>query len=225
MCVAYSTMKSKTEDTHLIPSASGETKCKWRLKKKYCLKSKAAIIILMWNFGVLLIYNIIGNIRNGAHSNSASAFSTTAVGIVTVLAPMAGLLTDVKYSRYKVVLYSSYCLLIEIAALLIIVITIVITKATKTKIDMHHDITLPLYIVSAGVLLVPLLAFMINSIRFGLDQLHDSPTEDSILFIHWYVWVQYLCFTIASVLWNLLMYKNMPALIFQLQPLGLISAC
>ena len=32
---------------------------------------------------------------------------------------------------------------------------------------------------------------MINALQFGMDQLHDSPTEASILFIHWYVWLYY----------------------------------
>ncbi len=39
-----------------------------------------------------------------------------------------------------------------------------------------------------------------------MDQLHDSPTEDSILFVHWYVWIQYFCSFIINLPWNLLFY-------------------
>ena len=106
---------------------------KSRLKKKCCIKSKAAIAILMWNFAVLLIYNTIGNISNGSYSIEASIFTVTAVGTVAVLAPMAGLLTDVKYSRYKVVVSSSYCLLFEVIAMLIVITVVSILKETMIK--------------------------------------------------------------------------------------------
>ena len=32
-----------------------------------------------------------------------------------------------------------------------------------------------------------IVAFNANVIQFGLDQLHDSPTEHLVLYIHWYV--------------------------------------
>ena len=42
--------------------------------------------------------------------------------------------------------------------------------------------------------------------QFGMDhdQLHDSPTEDSILYVHWYVWIYYTCSLIAQITTNLL---------------------
>ena len=48
------------------------------------------------------------------------------------------------------------------------------------------------------------IVFIINALQFGMDQLHDSPTEDSILFIHWYVWIYYACTLLTEILWNLL---------------------
>ena len=57
----------------------------------------------------------------------------------------------------------------------------------------------------AGIMFLPLsILFMINSTRFGMDQLHNSPTVDSILFIHWYVWIHYFSLLITSLPWNLL---------------------
>ena len=53
------------------------------------------------------------------------------------------------------------------------------------------------------LIMVPVyVVFIINSIQFGMDQLHDSPTEDSILYIHWYVWIYYTCSLITQVVWN-----------------------
>ena len=42
-------------------------------------------------------------------------------------------------------------------------------------------------------LLIPcgLVCFSANVIQYGMDQLHDAPMEDSILYIHWYVWTSY----------------------------------
>ena len=33
--------------------------------------------------------------------------------------------------------------------------------------------------------------FNANVIQYGMDQLHDAPTEDSILYVHWYVWTTF----------------------------------
>ena len=42
-------------------------------------------------------------------------------------------------------------------------------------------------------LLIPcgLICFSANVIQYGIDQLHDAPMDDSILYIHWYVWTSY----------------------------------
>ena len=43
------------------------------------------------------------------------------------------------------------------------------------------------------------IAFSANVIQYGMDQLHDVPTDDSVLYIHWYVWITYL----AALLMNM----------------------
>ena len=42
-------------------------------------------------------------------------------------------------------------------------------------------------------LLLPcgLVCFSANVIQYGMDQLHDAPMEDSVLYIHWYVWTTF----------------------------------
>ena len=42
------------------------------------------------------------------------------------------------------------------------------------------------------LLLSSYLSFSANVIQFGMDQLHDSPSEDSVLFIHWIVFTSHL---------------------------------
>ena len=42
------------------------------------------------------------------------------------------------------------------------------------------------------VLGVSYISFSANVIQFGMDQLHDSPAEDSVLFINWFVFTSHL---------------------------------
>ena len=58
------------------------------------------------------------------------------------------------------------------------------------------------------IIITVYVVFIINAIQFGMDQLHDSTTEDSILYIHWYVWIYYTCSLITQVMWNVLAYDN-----------------
>ena len=41
------------------------------------------------------------------------------------------------------------------------------------------------------VVLFEVVSFNANVIQYGMDQLHDAPTEDSILYVHWYVWTTF----------------------------------
>ena len=40
-----------------------------------------------------------------------------------------------------------------------------------------------------------------NIIQFGMDQLHDSPMEDSVLFIVWFIFTLYLGFALFKLGW------------------------
>ena len=54
----------------------------------------------------------------------------------------------------------------------------------------------------AGLLLLlcSSIAFGASIFQFGLDQLHDSPAEDQIIFIQWYIWILYIVTLIVAVL-------------------------
>ena len=55
-----------------------------------------------------------------------------------------------------------------------------------------------------------LIAFSANVIQYGIDQLRDAPTDNSVLYIHWYVWTTFFGmfnvrfnFTVQAILSNL----------------------
>ena len=141
-----------------------------------------------------------------SHSTMLPILLPTCAIFIGMLSPVAGLLTDVKFSRFKAVLCSSYIILakISIIFLLVVIFIIVIKKSYNLT---NIEIDLLVYCVLL-IMVIVYMVFIINGIQFGLDQLHDSPTEDSILYIHWYVWIYYTCSLISQVAWNLYFYDR-----------------
>ena len=201
-----------SEETPLLPVVRSSTR-----KTKHscftrpcCIGSKAARLILLWNFAVLLSYQIFYNLNTFQVSVSPwlPLVLTITFTSVAVLSPVAGLLTDIKFSRFKTILYTSYTVYIEISfAFLILTI---FAFSFKYDINTHVKTTTLLSIASfvVSVIVTAYVVFIINGIQFGMDQLHDSPTEDSILYIHWYVWIYYICSLITQLAWNFLLYDG-----------------
>ena len=88
------------------------------------------------------------------------------------------------------------------------------TKPLDTYPNIFQIITLAAVCVVFGlpvfiaVLLLPcgLVAFSANVIQYGIDLLHDAPSDNTSLYIHWYVWTSYagllpmqLRFTISNI--------------------------
>ncbi len=100
--------------------------------------------------------NILYNYYN-SRTVSLSIFGFTA--FIWCFFPLAGFLSDVKYGRYKTIVFSLVAILIGLC--------------------------LPFLF---PCVLIGYVGFTANVIQFGMDQLHDSPGEDRILFIHWYMY-------------------------------------
>ena len=187
------------EDTPLLPIVRSTTHSSF--KSVCCIQSKAARLILLWNFSVLLVYKMFYDINTYFQISITSLFPLSMATIITfiaVLSPVAGLLTDVKFSRFKAVQCSSYTIICQLfGSALLVIITFILRYYVDNKSIVF------LIILSVLLIMVPVyVVFIINAIQFGMDQLHDSPTEDSILYIHWYVWIYYTCSLITQVVWN-----------------------
>ena len=181
---------------------------------KCCVTSKAARLILIWNFSVLLVYAFFYNSDSAiqvSHASTAPIILTVSFSFVTVLSPVAGLITDIKFSRFKAVLYTSHLIGAKIIVFLVLttimaflwIYKILQVKGQNIKIILFA----PVYAASMIILTVYTI-FLINAFQFGMDQLHDSSTEDSILYIHWYVWIYYTCSLITEISWNLLFHDD-----------------
>ena len=200
-----------SEETPLLPvvrSSTRKTKNSCFIRP-CCIGSKAARLILLWNFAVLLAYNMFYNINNfGLQVGYFILVPILPFTFIAVLAPMAGLLTDIRFSRVKVVICNSYVIIVKIIIVFIVVASL-LTFLYHYAHDRHARITIG--IVGYSILFIMAtvyVVFIINAIQFGMDQLHDSPTEDSILYIHWYVWIYYTCSLISQTNWNFLLYEG-----------------
>ena len=139
------------------------------------------------------------------YTASLSLIIHTVITFIAVLSPVAGLLTDVKFSRFKTVLCSSYAVLTHVfVSILLMIILIVIQYYSNSYRRIVYLIAICVVVIMVTVYMV----FIINAIQFGMDQLHDSPTEDSILYIHWYVWIYYTCSLISQIAWNSFLYDK-----------------
>ena len=174
-----------------------------------CIRSKAARLILLWNFAVLLASKMFYDINIFAFFISSTVlYYVPSLTFVAVLSPVAGLLTDIRFSRAKVVICNSYVIIVKI------IILFIATAFFFTFLNRYNYYANNKYIVFISISVALLVVvtfyvvFMINAIQFGMDQLHDSTTEDSILYIHWYVWTYYICSLISQISWNFLLYDR-----------------
>ena len=165
-------------------------------KTRKCLGSKAALMVLIWVFLVVLVYLFVIDLdsyrvlllTNIQYFRIAkSSFPT----VFVFFYPLAGLLADLKFGRYKVIIASLWMLVAGIPFVLLGCAFLVAMNHSHSE----HKACLALAI-TGGILVVTglllficsFVAFNANVIQFGLDQLHDSPAEDQVIFIKWYLW-------------------------------------
>ena len=51
-------------------------------------------------------------------------------------------------------------------------------------------------------LLIGLAGFLANVVQFGVDQLDESPSRDSFLFIHWFLFTLYIGISFGKLVWS-----------------------
>ena len=181
-----------------------------RLKqRRCCVKSKAALLVLCWNALVTLSVgygfeygSVLATVTNYTnyipHANGLQTFAPLYFGFIALFYlfyPLAGCLADIRCGRYKTISNSLW----------FIIWSGVFTCAGTTIVYCYHYkiISLRVAALLAGgfglpiftgimLLLSSYLSFSANVIQFGMDQLHDSPSEDSVLFIHWFVFTSHL---------------------------------
>ena len=120
--------------------------------------------------------------------------------------PLAGFLADIRWGRLKTVVNSlctilwSLVLAMVLAGVAIVGFIPVMIRPQDTYLNAIQTIVLVGICVVFGIpILIALLlaicglvVFSANVIHLGIDQLLDAPTDESVLFIHWYVWTTFV---------------------------------
>ena len=193
------------ENNPLLTPAKSRYKLK--VQTRCCVKSKAAIFILIWNLLVAIAHKSFidpsfytSNLYLTGHVNIIINLSTFGLSaIILLFYPLAGYLADVRWGRYKTVVNSLRCSFWVFIPIFIIS-TYVAVSATQNTVNKETLIILSVPVILFSLLfLASLVAFSANIIQFGIDQLRDLPSEESVLYIHWYVWTAYTGATLQHI--------------------------
>ena len=124
--------------------------------------------------------------------------------------PLAGYLADVRYGRYKVVkcgVCTMWCGLLTVVILGVVVNAIIVPIFILASYP--HYWYLLLIVVNCALalfllisLLIAFAAFLANVVQFGVDQLNDSPSRDSFLFTHWFLFTLYIGISLGKLVWS-----------------------
>ena len=174
----------------------------WFLHNRYVLSkyhkyifisSKAAIVLLFWNLAINLTYGLFfipsGYLQILNHA--ASEITSIMIALTLLFSPLAGFLADVKLGRYNIAIFSLYLMLTGALCVFIVICTIVAGKANILYAVIFISLFCFLYFIGYS-------CYNANILQFGTDQLRDAPSQDSVLFLHWYYWLSLVGISIAQ---------------------------
>ena len=183
--------------------------------QRCCVTSKAVILILVWNLTLLAdlesfldpgFYNS-SLLFDGSVTGFKNGITYSIFAFLFLFYHLAGCLADICWGKYKAVVNSLCVIWGSLVA--IVILTVVATVGfiplminppdTDYPSSAVQFITLIVVCVMFGLptfiavllLLCGIVSFSANIIQFSIDQLHDAPTDDSVLYIHWHVWSCY----------------------------------
>ena len=174
-----------------------------------CIKSKAALLVLCWNtlvtiiVGYILEYGLVyATAANFVpYANKVQIYAPAIFALFAVLYlfyPLAGCLADIRCGRYRTITGSLWFI---IWSGVFTSIGTIIISCYYYKIVLLEKVTVTILLATGfgistafGIILLfsSYVSFSANIIQFGMDQLYESPSEDSVFFIHWFVFTSHL---------------------------------
>ena len=111
-------------------------------------------------------------------------------GIAYLLYPLLGWLSDVYFTRYKVIRLAFITMSIAVSVAVLVTLAILIDDGLTYK-TVSSIILLTLITPGLLTMVLSLGLFEANVIQFGMDQLLESSSDQLSSFIHWYYWSRY----------------------------------
>ncbi len=128
--------------------------------------------------GYMKVYGIVG-----------AYVASFLIAIVLIFSPVAGFLADVKFDRYRILQYSMR-LILAVSSLTVLALLILLTANSDV-------LTVSMSLAFGITYLLGYCGYNANIIQYGLDQLRDAPSQDSVVFLHWLFW-SYYCSTFTT---------------------------
>ena len=144
------------------------------------LKTKGAILVLIWSF---MVMNVFDYLLNSLLVSSYDSVTPSAVTIIAVTLPIAGWLADVRFGRYRVMYCSIWTMWISSVLLTIVYVVFSLIEFNDSSL-MYKGLTISVVIILA----FGLGGFQAIVIQFGVDQLNDASTTEITSFVAWYTW-------------------------------------
>ena len=113
----------------------------------------------------------------------------TVIGLLFLVYPYVGHITDVYLTRYRS-LKCSFILLILAFCTAFVYLGFITATVNILNFSAHQSLLYIPFCVIFIAYIAGLAFFQANAIQFGLDQLLEAPTPKLISFIHWYYWAQ-----------------------------------
>ena len=155
--------------------------------------TKSILLLLLWNFAVKFVYNLVFNAvylwLNGNIAVTVEAFLAITF---LFLAPFTSFIADVKFGRFKTLVYSTYVIIISNSILILGMCGLFAVY------NYNYVFYIIFTLISTGswASLCGMVFFLCNIIQFGTDQLRDAPTRHSVLFLYAIYW----CDSISNLL-------------------------
>ena len=199
------------EAMHLLLASRSKINCNHKtFKVGFCISSKATLVIMVWHFAVLLGYKLFYNFDTSVQVETSLAVTYGSILVfstVAVFSPIIGLLADIKLSRYRAVLCSTYVILVQIVVVLAAGVAAAITILLKYDGKVFTSVKVAAFAL-IGIMTIAYIVFLMSGFHFAMDQLLNSSTDELIKFIHWYVWTNSVCILITELTWNLCLYAG-----------------
>ena len=113
----------------------------------------------------------------------------TVLGLLFLVYPLVGHITDVYLTRYRS-LKCSFILLILTFCTALVYLGFIIATVNVLNFTAHQSLLYIPFCIIFVIYIAGLALFQANAIQFGLDQLLEAPTSKLIAFIHWCYWAQ-----------------------------------
>ena len=158
--------------------------------------NKAILLLLLWQFSTSVLYNLFLKPSAYLHfsNETATAIETSIIAIILLLlTPLASFVADVKFGRFKTLLWSTYIML---ASSVCIPLGGILLVYTVRDFNNYFYTLLSFSLIALLAYLCARVFFFANILQFGTDQLRDMPTLKSTLFLLAFYW----CDTFSELL-------------------------